>query len=41
MSPEPSGSYHNLFTRQVKGFEALGSSRSNETMITQVEVLSG
>lgn len=34
---ESSGSYHNLFTRQVKGFEALGSSRSNETMITQVD----
>lgn len=34
---ESSGSYHNLFTRQVKGFEVLGSGAAGETSIEQVD----
>ena len=34
---ESSGSYYNLFTRQVKGFETLGNGIANETSIEQMD----
>lgn len=34
---ESSGSFHNLFTRQVKGFEALGSGLSNFDTVRQID----